>query len=83
MSQQFSAQVTWMDRKGAGRMRHFSNPDQLASFLDNLRTEATIRNSQGEKIGAVQWAPDLFDDGRRCWAWHFEQDGMFSNWQEL
>jgi len=64
--------ITWMDRRGAGRMRSFTDADALADFCDTLRREATIRRN-GRIVGEVA-REDHAADGRRKWRWHFDED---------
>lgn len=71
----FFATVSWVDRRGASCSRSFSDCRDLGRFLDQLRREATIRNYLGEKIGAVEFAPDLHDDRRRKWVWYYDGEG--------
>lgn len=64
-------QVTWIDRRGAGRMRTFATAEECWEFISILRAEATVRDAQGEIVGEVQWRrKGECDDQRRRWvAW--------------
>ena len=68
----FYVQVVYMDSKGAGCMRGFSNEALLDKFLDRLRRDADIKNHQGESIGQV-WS-DSHSGGRGKWRWIYDQD---------
>jgi len=61
-------QVNYLDRRGAGMMRTFSDVEKLQTFLSRLRRQATIRDESGRDVGYV-W---LNDDRR--WVWYYEND---------
>lgn len=66
-----SVQIHYMDRKGAGCMRTFSDENALAKFCETLRREARI-TLNGKEIGTV-YKGSGFDDPRRKWGWNFER----------
>ena len=64
-------QVTYMDRKGAGCMRAFSNAARVEKFISTLRREATVRQD-GKIVGGVEDCTGKFDDKRLKWFWWLE-----------
>lgn len=64
--------LTWTDKHGAGRMRHFQTSTEAAAYMSKLRCEATARC--GERIVGQINRIDKGDssDGRHKWAWHIE-----------
>ncbi len=66
-----SVQIHYMDKKGAGCMRTFTDENALSAFCENLRREAKI-TLNGKPIGEV-FRMDGQDNPRRKWAWSFER----------
>jgi hypothetical protein len=63
-------QVTWMDARGAGRMRAFDDGEKAAVFLSRLGADATARDSKGEVVGSVSEIPRHERvNGRIRWHW--------------
>ena len=65
-------QVHWINKKGAGCMRAFSDYEKCAEFLSNLRAEASVSHN-GQIIGGVERAEDRADDKRIKWLWWIER----------
>ena len=64
--------VVWMDRRGAGKLKSFSDSGKLESFLKILRRPAKVRNGSGEVVGEV-WRR-YKDDRPGRWGWYFDPD---------
>jgi hypothetical protein len=68
-------QVTWMDAKGAGRMRAFEDGEKAAVFLERLRADATARDSKGDVVGGVSEIPRHERvNGRTKWHWWIDTE---------
>ena len=64
-------QVTYMNKKGAGCMRAFSDTAKVEKFISTLRHEATVRQN-GEVVGGIEYRPGEWDDKRLKWFWWLE-----------
>ena len=60
-------QVYWIDHRGAGCMRAFSDEDALVRFIKRLRQIAIIYDESSRVVGGIK------RDYHR-WLWWFESD---------
>jgi hypothetical protein len=63
------AQLTWMNRKGAGCMRA-GTVTELGKRMETLRCEAKLRLLDGTVIGEVTRHPE----NPKRWLWWYEKD---------
>lgn len=65
--------VVWIDSRGAGRLRHFTDPDLAWRFLSTLRREANVYVDKPEEpIGGVEHASafgEPVENGRKWNPW--------------
>lgn len=73
-------QVTYIDKRGAGRMRAFRNGDEAARFLSTLRCDAVATDAKGAVVGRC-WELDKSElrgmcrrAGHRRWGWWLDPD---------
>ena len=66
-----SITVTYFNKNGAFVMHHFGDIEAVSKFLATLKAVAEV-SENGEKIGAVEYAPGLADDKRVKWVWWLE-----------
>ena len=66
--------VTWIGRRGEGKMRNFHTEDDVVTFIRTLRMDATVRDEFGRTVGGVDRHPGAIDQ-RIKWLWWLDPVG--------